>query len=1253
MLKKLYPLTLALLSAGATLAQTRPPGLPQPAQATENYVFNPTFKPDPNSRIEVDLQQLYFRSQAMHSPQQLQKEFEALNFKVPSSEAQTNAAPRGSAAGATPTVLVRITAKDVDALLPQLNSRGFQVVSSFPKLHFVEGYLPVAELAPNQGVSSLDRQGLLGVLPILLPHNNVGKVQNQADFVMEANRVRGAKPTGYTGKGVRVGVLSDSYNALNGAAADIASGDLPNNVQVIQDLAGQSDEGRAMIQLIHDVAPDAGLAFATAFISEGGFANNIRALADPAQGNCKIIVDDIFYFAEPFFQDGVIAQAVEEVTAKQGVAYYSSAGNQANSSVEYISPVFLPTTKGAADLNFAPEGSPTDTRQRFRIPRNGRFTLSLQWDDPFYTTNGVKTDLDLYLLRANGDTVVRRTTNNLLNQSPVEVLGFNNTLANDTTTYYDLVVRRRPGTPDPKRVKYILFSGNPALEYFLGAGTIVGHAAAANAQAVAAVPAYNRLVMESFSSFGSPTILFAPDGTRLPSPAPRPKPDITAPDGVSTTFFGGNFADPQDGYLFFGTSAAAPNAAAAAALLLQSNPNLTQNLLKQRLQSTARDLLTPGFDNRSGAGLINVYDAIFGQAKPVAGPIIETFDDGPGLARQWLLTDRQGARTLVRNSFGPASAPGQLIQDSFLPSFGITGTNEATLLLDLAATPTGGWTLTFRHKKFAGEDNQTMPASFTGNSNTDGVALSTNGGTTWYRLYDLANDTASTTTYKTTSIDLTAFAKQRNLTLGTDVRIRFQRYGTGRTDATNPALRGGRAFDDVAVTGPTDREAPVALFTVSTTPDSTICPGSSVQFRSAVLFGKPTSYQWQFPGGIPATSTEMNPLVTYPTAGIYDVTLTVTTDKGTATRTVKGAISVSDEVPVAAFAIQPVTPLCIGSIIQLVNQSAMTRCNTTFAWSMPGGSPATSTAMSPTVSYAKAGTYTITLTATNANGSTTQTKTVIIQEGASLPYAEKFEQGLPKTWAVINPDNSITWDINPSVVRKDGTRGPALSLPFGPYDALGQRDYLLSPLLNLAATQPTLRFDLSYAPYTSPQAANDSLAVFVYESCSNNQLGRVYLKSATMGLPTAAPQDAFFTPSAASQWREETVDLSAYASKVVYLRFVTYNQYGNNLYLTNVRVDNNTVTGTRAQADALALQAYPNPVNGGAALTLQLPQLAGTANIRLVDAVGRVTWQTQLALSATTSVRHTVATPLAAGIYTVLCQTADGKMFSRRVLVQQ
>ncbi|MBD2770177.1 PKD domain-containing protein [Hymenobacter sp. BT664] len=1250
-MKKTYLLGLALLSATSALAQADLPDFQPPRRkaAVSRPGPTPGFRPNPQSRISGELQQLYQRSRQVGSATQLQREFVDLSVSAP----QAGAAQRGAAASA-PAVLVRVTAQDVNALLPQLTARGFRVVSSYPQLHFVEGYLPLTQLAPEQaGVSALAQRGLLGVLAVMRPDNEVGKVQSQADFLLGANRVRGARPTSYTGQGLRIGTLSDSYNALGGAGADVASGDLPPNVQVLDDIEGGTDEGRAMMQLIYDIAPGATQAFATANRGEGSFADNIRALADPARGNCRIIVDDVSYFAEPFFQDGVIAQAVNEVTTQRGVAYYSSAGNRANQSSEYLTPTFLPTANGSADLNFAPASSPSDTRQRFRIPKGSTLKIVLQWSDPFYTTAGVQTDLDAYFLAANGDTVARANDNNRTSQTPVEILRFTNP-SSATNELFDLVIARRSGTATPARVKYMLLDAILPQEYFVGGGTVYGHSASTNSTSVAATPSYNRLVPETFTSLGSPTILFAPNGTPLPAPVTRPKPDLAAVDGVSTTFFaGGALPDPQDGYLFFGTSAAAPNAAAVAALLWQAEPSLSPLQLRTRLQNTARDLGAPGFDNVTGAGLINAYDAIFGPPTPLAPPLTETFDAPPSLARGWELTDRGAARSLVRSDFAPASAAGQLIQDGFFPYYTIgTGTSEATLHLNLTAAPAGGWTLTFRHKKFANEDDQQMPTTFAGSSNTDGVALSVDG-LTWYRLLDLTGST-STTAYQTATVDLSAFALANGLTLGPDVRIRFQRSGRTRVDAATPAQQGGRAFDDVTVTGPLAAQQPVALFAASASPASPICPGSSVQFTDASLFGPVTGYSWSFPGGTPATSTAASPSVTYPTAGRYDVTLIVTTAGGTALRTVPGAIVVSNEVPQAAFAFRPSTPLCPGATVAFTNQTTGTRCATTYAWTFAGGSPATSTSPTPTVSFATAGTYAVTLTATNANGSTSQTQNVVIQAGAALPYAETFASGLPAPWTVLNPDKGITWAYTPSVVRKDGTPGPALSLLFGPYEAAGQRDSLQSPLLDLRGqARATLRFDLAYAPITPAADGNDSLAVDVFAACTNQRLGRAYLKSALTGLGTVTPRNAYFTPSAAGEWRQENVDLTAYVSQQVYLRFVAFNQFGNNLFLTNVRVDTAPLLSTgRAQANAAALQVFPNPVVSGGTLTLQLPAVAGLATVRVLDAVGRTSVQQQWLLSGTGSVQRTLAMPLAAGLYTVLCQTADGQLFARRVEVQ-
>jgi hypothetical protein len=85
-------------------------------------------------------------------------------------------------------------------------------------------------------------------------------------------------------------------------------------------------EGTAMLEIVHDLAPGAGLYYATAFNGPASFANNIRQLQ---AAGCDIIVDDVYYFNETPFQDGIIAQAVNDVTAN-GALFFSSAGNSGN-----------------------------------------------------------------------------------------------------------------------------------------------------------------------------------------------------------------------------------------------------------------------------------------------------------------------------------------------------------------------------------------------------------------------------------------------------------------------------------------------------------------------------------------------------------------------------------------------------------------------------------------------------------------------------------------------------------------------------------------------------------------------------------------------------------------------------------------------------------------------------------------------------------------------------------------------------------
>jgi len=270
----------------------------------------------------------------------------------------------------------------------------------------IEAYVPADSL-----VSLAKMKGVLAVVPSSPMTTNVGAVDSQGLVQHRVDQIEDVDGTGIT-----VGVLSDSYDtntAPNSAAADIGTGDLPGSgnpagntqpVVVLQDAPNRTDEGRAMLQIIHDVAPKARLGFATALGGEINLANNIRALAGFASApnavsgfKADVIVDDVRYFAEPFFQDGIVAQAVDEV-AEAGVAYFSSAGNtpatQAYDSRPRIVPGNAASIQGT-NLNFAnvpqalyaggfhdfDEGSGVDIAQTIQFV-NGSI-LDFQWNEPF------------------------------------------------------------------------------------------------------------------------------------------------------------------------------------------------------------------------------------------------------------------------------------------------------------------------------------------------------------------------------------------------------------------------------------------------------------------------------------------------------------------------------------------------------------------------------------------------------------------------------------------------------------------------------------------------------------------------------------------------------------------------------------------------------------------------------------------------------------------------------------------------------
>jgi subtilisin family serine protease len=534
-------------------------------------------------------------------------------------------------------VIDAVAKEDGQQLYADLLELGLTNGSTYRNI--VSGLFPVSELRFLNNTNSLHRASMSMYQPLIGATTSQGVVSMGADLA-RAN-------FGVDGSGVKVGILSDSYNVLGGAADGVLSGDLPGignpfgnttPVQVLQEGPEDSiDEGRALAEIIHDVAPGAEIAFATAAFGQANFANNIRNLAEKG---ANIIVDDIIYFAEPMFQDGIIAQAVDEVV-NNGVAYFSSAGNNARDSYQSSFTESSLQIQGVGTFHDFDPGEGVDILQSIEF-RPGTTFLSYQWDEPFFSVTGERgasSDLDLYLFAQNGN-LITSSTNFNIGGDPFEFIGVKNN--SDEPVIANLAIALFEGA-SPSLQKYVMFGrgssgASRVLDYPTDSSTNYGHSNAQGAIAVGAAfyqdtPAFgqNPPLLERFSSAGGTPILFDTNGNRLDSPENRDKPKIVAPDGANNTFFPpffdgqGNFITDVEGDgfpNFFGTSASAPHAAAVAALMIEANPTITPEEIGDILASTAIDMGVPGFDFDTGYGFINAQAALERTTIPEPGTVL-------------------------------------------------------------------------------------------------------------------------------------------------------------------------------------------------------------------------------------------------------------------------------------------------------------------------------------------------------------------------------------------------------------------------------------------------------------------------------------------------------------------------------------------------------------------------------------------------------------------------------------------------------
>ncbi len=557
----------------------------------------------------------------------------------------------------------------------------------------------------------------------------------QGDAAHRANQVR--EVFGVDGTGVKIGVISDSVRYLERSQAN---GNLPKDVTVLPGQSGITSqgfdygEGTAMLEIIYDLAPGAKLFFATGTSDEEGpegMARNIRDLR--LKYGCDIIVDDIHWGDQLPFQDYTLAQAVNDVT-KDGGLYFSAAGNAGNYN-DGTSGTWQGDFKDAGRATVA-AGDPLYTFHDFggglisnRISRtfgDGFIFLRLFWSDPEGASDN---DYDIYILNSTL-TGVRAFSVDFqsITQFPGEGLGA-------FVAEGDRILIANYDGAKP-RALYLDTFGTAELALTTG-GYIAGQAAAADAFAVAAVPAAvarngvfvpgPTTPVEAFSADGPRHIFFNADGSPLTPDKflfadggiVRQKPEITAADGVSTSLPQSFFAT------FFGTSAAAPHAAAIAALLKSAVPTMKKEEMREILTSTALDIGPTGWDRVSGAGVVSALGAYL-KAKP--SPLLEfasaELGAGQGDGDKAVEPGEEGLLQVAFVNNGTATAtgvkakittttPGVTITSSDADYVPITegkgGVNLAHFRFRLAANAVCGLRPTFTVTVF---NNQTLARSF-------------------------------------------------------------------------------------------------------------------------------------------------------------------------------------------------------------------------------------------------------------------------------------------------------------------------------------------------------------------------------------------------------------------------------------------------------------------------------------------------------------------------------------------------------------
>ncbi|MDQ1122584.1 S8 family serine peptidase [Microbacterium trichothecenolyticum] len=614
--------------------------------------------------------------------------------------------------------------------------------------------LPVsASAAPAAATVSLRADTAAGLTGSdAAPAESCRAIPVEADPVLRTDEAR--RVFGVDGTGVAVGVISNSFDRAPAARTtpqqDVEMGSLPGPgnpcgrvlpVRVLSDgeVGEATDEGRAMLQNVHGIAPGAQLLFAAGGPTSATMSEAIRSLQ---AAGADVIVDDVSYSTEMLYQRGPVASTIADVVAG-GVVYVKSAGNngsigraggtsegQSTGAWESLSFTGISCPQVVIDaipsdpeepgpgadepgsesdvpecMDFDPEGSGSALLEATLSTFGPEADIHTSWSNP---VGAVETLVIPLVFDADGALVSESGgLDPLLPVAAARIRTGAGAGEWKEATYRIALARSNPDSPDIRtRLVFTLNNGGVrSLQYanwpegVTVGPAIYGPAADPAVIAVGSAALADPGRVKASSSPGPSTYLFGPvDPSGVPAPrldAPQvyAKPDLIAVDGVRTSFLSPQRNEP-DVFRFHGTSSAAPNAAAVAALALErAGIGTSPEVIRAALTSGARPLDGPlGYSgpadrNIVGSGLVDAMSTLAAlpgptpEPKPTQAPAAE-----PVPTLEPVPTDGPTA------SAAPSSpTPAAAARAGRLAKTGTDGTSALVLaFLGAAAIATGG-----------------------------------------------------------------------------------------------------------------------------------------------------------------------------------------------------------------------------------------------------------------------------------------------------------------------------------------------------------------------------------------------------------------------------------------------------------------------------------------------------------------------------------------------------------------------------------